>query len=73
MLYLVMLRDLLQQLIYPLLLSYNSTQKSQLLMIELAIVVDAGEPFIKATYFLEGDGPLVFSCYEKKYGSEGFY
>ena len=24
-----------------------------------------GEHFVKATYFLEGDGPLVFSCYEK--------
>ena len=34
-------------------------------MVELAITVDAGEPFVKATYFLEGDGPLVFSCYEK--------
>ena len=42
----------------------NSNQKSQL-MVELAITVDAGEPFVKATYFLEGDGPLVFSCYEK--------
>ena len=24
-----------------------------------------GKHFVKATYFLEGDGPLVFSCYEK--------
>ena len=38
--------------------------KSQL-MVKLAITIDAGEPFIKATYFLEGDGPLVFSCYER--------
>ena len=42
----------------------NPTLKPQL-MVELAITVDAGEPFVKATYFLEGDGPLVFSCYEK--------
>ena len=42
----------------------NPTQKSQL-MVKLAITVDAGEPFVKATYFLEGNGPLVFSCYEK--------
>ena len=42
----------------------NLTLKPQL-MVELAITVDAGEPFVKATYFLEGDGPLVFSCYEK--------
>ena len=27
--------------------------------------VDVGKHFVKATYFLEGDGPLVFSCYEK--------
>ena len=42
----------------------NPSQKSQL-MIELAVTVDAGEPFVKATYFLEGNGPLFFSCYEK--------
>jgi len=27
--------------------------------------VDAGEPFVKATYHLEGDGPLVLSAYEE--------
>ena len=27
--------------------------------------IDVGEHFVKATYFLEGDGPLVFTCYEK--------
>ena len=27
--------------------------------------VDVGKHFVKATYLLEGDGPLVFSCYEK--------
>ena len=32
---------------------------------ELAAVVDIGELFVKATYYLEGDGPLVFSCYER--------
>lgn len=30
----------------------------------LAIVVEAGEPFVKATYNLEGDGPLVFDVYK---------
>ena len=35
------------------------------LKLELAITIDLGEHFVKATYFLEGDGPLVFSCYEK--------
>ena len=33
------------------------------LIMELAAVVDAGEPFLKATYNLEGDGLLVFSTY----------
>ena len=31
----------------------------------LAATIDVGEHFAKATYFLEGDGPLVFACYEK--------
>ena len=34
------------------------------LKIELAVIVDVGEPLIKATYALEGDGPLAFQCYE---------
>ena len=29
------------------------------------MTIDVGEHFVKATYFLEGDGPLVFSYYEK--------
>ena len=33
--------------------------------LELAETTDVGQHFVKATYFLEGDGPLVFSCYEK--------
>ena len=32
---------------------------------ELAVIVDAGVQFVKATYYLEGDGPLIFSCYER--------
>ena len=35
------------------------------LKLELAASIDVGEHFVKATYFLEGDGPLVFACYEK--------
>ena len=31
---------------------------------ELAVVIDAGVHFVNATYDLEGDGPLIFSCYE---------
>ena len=32
-------------------------------VMELAAVVDAGEPFVKVTYNLEGDGLLIFSAY----------
>ena len=35
------------------------------LQMELAVTIDAGEPFVKATYRLEGDGPLVFTEYEE--------
>ena len=38
--------------------------KNARLQIELATVIDAGEPFVKATYVLEGDGPLAFNCHE---------
>ena len=31
---------------------------------ELAITIDAMEPFVKATYNLEVDGPLIFKAYE---------
>ena len=34
------------------------------IQVELAAVVDAGEAFVKATYNLEGDGPLVLRCFE---------
>ena len=30
-----------------------------------SLLLDAGEPFIKATYRLEGDGPLAFIVYEE--------
>lgn len=32
--------------------------------IELAATVDAMEPFVKATYDLEGDGPLTLRAYQ---------
>ena len=35
------------------------------LLLELAAVVDVGQHFVRATYFLEGDGPLVFSAFLK--------
>lgn len=38
--------------------------KRGLLQLELAAVVDAGEPLVKTTYKLEGDGSLVLQSYE---------
>ena len=42
----------------------QNTQMCPLLQIELAIVIDAGHPFVTATYQL-GDGPLIFNVYEE--------
>jgi len=39
-------------------------QKKLTLQGELAAVIDIGIHFVKATYDLEGDGPLVLSFYE---------
>ena len=38
------------------------------LKLELAATIEVAEHFVKATYFLKGDGLLVFSCYEKLKG-----
>ncbi len=42
----------------------NDATKKKKLIVEMAAVVDAGEPIVKATYKLEGDGPLALECYE---------
>ena len=34
------------------------------LEIEFTAMIDAGKHFVSATYYLEGEGPLVFSCYQ---------
>ena len=38
--------------------------KKSLLMVEITSIVDWGEPFVKGTYKLEGDGALAFCTYE---------
>lgn len=43
---------------------FDDPQRRVLLKIELAVVVDFGVNFVKTTYLLEGDGVLVFRCYE---------
>ena len=35
------------------------------LKLDLAVIVDVGESFVKATYVSEGDGLQVFSCFER--------
>ena len=42
----------------------DSVKKIQLRM-ELAVVINTGEPFVKGAYSLEGDGPLALSTYEE--------
>ena len=42
--------------------------KEKELLIELTVNVDVGEVLVKATYDLEGDGPLALECYEKIVG-----
>ena len=42
-----------------------SARDFQLAEMKLAAMIDAGQYFVTATYYLEADGPLVFSCYER--------
>ena len=42
----------------------DDPNQSRLLQLELVATVGAGEPFVSATYHLEGDGPLVFESSE---------
>ena len=44
---------------------FDDPQSCQDLRLELAALVDAGVHFVNATYYLEGDGPLIFTCYER--------
>jgi hypothetical protein len=43
---------------------FDNPQTTSKLRIEIAATVDWGEPFVKACYTLEGDGPLSLECYE---------
>lgn len=44
---------------------FDDPQSCQDLRLELAALVDAGVHFVNTTYYLEGDGPLIFTCYER--------
>ena len=43
----------------------NDPQDLQDLRLELGVLVDIGVHFVNATYYLEGDGPLIFTCFER--------
>ena len=43
---------------------FDNPVKLRSLKVELAAVVDAGKPFVEATYKLESDGPVVLECYD---------
>ena len=43
---------------------FTDNKKKSKLKMELAIVIDYGQNFLKATYDLEGDGPLILRCFE---------
>ena len=38
--------------------------KKAYLQLELAVIMDAGLPFVQAAYKLEGEGPLALECYK---------
>ena len=44
---------------------FNDRQKLFLLKLELAVIVDVGAHFVKATYTLEGDSILALICYDR--------
>ena len=44
---------------------FNDSQSCQTLRLELTALIDAAVHFVNATYYLEGDGPLIFTCYER--------
>ena len=43
---------------------FQEPQTKSKLQVEMAATVDWGEPFVKACYHLEGDGPLALGCFE---------
>ena len=44
---------------------FDDPENASDLEIELAAMIDAGPHYVSAKYYLEGDGPLAFSCYER--------
>lgn len=63
-LFLINKSDICPSTTLKLLSFFDDFKKLNHLKIELAAVIACGEPFVKATYKLEGDGSLEFICYE---------
>ena len=42
----------------------NNSANSRKLKIKLVVTVDSMDPFVRATFYLEDDGPLSLSVYE---------
>ena len=47
------------------LVTANRRSKADMIRLELAAVIDGGSIFRNGTYFLEGDGPLIFVAFDK--------
>lgn len=43
---------------------FDNPMKLQSLKVELAAIVDAGKPYVEATYRLESDDPVVLECFD---------
>ena len=43
----------------------NEPQDLQDLRLELGVMVDVGLHFVNATYYFEGNGQLIFTCFER--------
>ena len=41
---------------------FSDASDAKELELELAALIDRGSYFVTATYYLEGDRPLIFSC-----------
>ena len=62
--FLKMHRDISPATRGKLLSTLRDDDEKKYLMVELAATIDAATPFIKATYNVEGDGPLALTYYE---------
>ena len=44
---------------------FNDASDAKELELELVALIDGGSHFVTPTYYLEGDGSLIFSCYKR--------